>query len=304
MGTYFRIQFPEFRAAKATIDLNTAGTLSEVDRLMSTYLSDSEVSHFNAAAPGEPISISPHTNAVIEEAFRVGKLSNGAFDVTIGPLVDLWGFGPSRQTGKIPDGASIRHTAMQVGMDGLHSAENRLWKSKSGLGIDLSGIAKGYAVDQLARLLDAQNLPGYLIDIGGELRAKGRRPDGRQWTIGIERPVQGQRKAYRVVRLEDAAVATSGDYRNFFVSGGQSYSHVIDPRTTKPVAHSLASVTVLDQSTMRADALSTALMVMGPDEGRAFAEQSQIAAYFLVREGRRLNEFYSSAFEPYLQEST
>ncbi len=302
MGTYFRVQFPEFASTVETLRLNTAGTLAEVDMLMSTYRPDSEISRFNVAALQSPASISPHTRVVVEEALRVGKLTKGAFDVTIGPLVQLWGFGPSGQSGTVPDAEAIWQTGQRVGMDGLHTGADCIWKSKPGLALDLSGIAKGYAVDQLANMLDAQGLSGYLIDVGGELRAKGRRPDERPWTVGIERPVQSQRAVHRVIRLENCAVATSGDYRDFFVLGGQTYSHVIDPRTARPVTHSLASVTVLARSTMTADALSTALMVMGPEVGKAFAETSKIAAYFLTRDGDRLVASYSTAFEPWFED--
>jgi thiamine biosynthesis lipoprotein len=298
MGTYFRIVFPDADGIAETLSLNSFGTLAEVDRLMSTYRSDSEVSRFNATGVQSPVQISAHTESVIEEALRICELTDGCFDVTIGPLVELWGFGASGRTKAVPDAGLASQTATRVGMDALQAERGTVWKTQSDLAIDLSGIAKGYAVDQLAEMLDALGVPAYLVDVGGELRAKGRRPDGLPWKVGIERPSQGQRAIHRVIALENRSIATSGDYRNFFVQGGQKYAHVIDPRTARPVTHSLASVTVLDRDAMTADAVSTALMVMGPDEGLSFADQNDVAAYFVARDGDRLVDRYTSAFAP------
>jgi thiamine biosynthesis lipoprotein len=300
MGTYFRLTIPGAREGAAALEAEAAAIVGRVDRLMSTYRADSEVSRFNRSLSSSPVRVSKQTGTVIDEAVRVGALTGGAFDVTIGPLVELWGFGAAGRPASVPQAALVDEAAKRVGIDALKAGPGAVWKTRSDLAVDLSGIAKGYAVDRLAAMLDAREVPAYLVDIGGELRAKGCRPDGRPWRVGIERPVPGRRAVHRVLRLEDCAVATSGGYRNFFVSGGQHYVHMIDPRTAQPVTHSLASVTVIDRRAMKADALSTALMVMGPDEGLRFAERAGVAAYFVAWVDGRLVDRFTSAFEPWL----
>lgn len=303
MGTYFSILFPDAGGMSETLNSVAFERLTEVDRLMSTYRADSEVSRLNATDALSPVQISAPTRAVIDEALRIGDLSGGAFDVTVGPLVDLWGFGPSGRAQVVPDAGLVSQTAERVGMDALQAGRDAAWKTRSDLAIDLSGIAKGYAVDRLAAMLDAEGVPAYLVDVGGELRAKGRRPDGQPWKVGIERPSPGQRAVHRVIAVEDRSIATSGDYRNFFVQGGRNFAHLIDPRTAQPVMHSLASVTVLDRDAMTADALSTTLMVMGPDEGLSFAIRNDIAAYFVVRDGGDLVDRHTPAFAPWIDGS-
>ena len=300
MGTYFRLIFPDAGGIAVAVEAEAVATLAQVDALMSTYRADSEVSRFNGSDAMALMQISKHTGTVIEDALRVGALTGGAFDITISPLVEVWGFGPAGRMAVFPDRALVAEAERRVGQHALKSERGVLRKTRSDVAIDLSGIAKGYAVDRLVALLDGHGMPAYLIDVGGELRAKGHRPDGQPWRVGIERPLRHLREVHRVVPLEDRAIATSGDYRNFFMHDGHRYTHAIDPRTAQPVKHSLASVTVLDRDAMTADALSTALMVMGPDEGQRFAEQAGVAAYFVAREDDRLVDRSTSAFEPWL----
>lgn len=297
MGTHYRILFPDEGPREEMVRLTSRGTLSEVDRLMSTYRADSEVSRFNTAEVETPVGMSDHTSIVIEKALQIGRLTHGAFDLTIGPLVELWGFGATGRKEIVPHASEVSQVAERVGMEALKTGHGKAWKSRQKLAIDLNGIAKGYAVDRLAEMLDAQAVPAYLIDIGGELRAKGRKPEGNPWLVGVERPSAGAPKIHRVVTLHDHGIATSGDYRNFFNLAGRNYTHVIDPRTFEPVNHSLASVTVMAEDTTTADAMSTALMVMGPDEGYSFAARLGVAAYFLLREDEQLVERYTANFE-------
>ncbi len=303
MGTYYRILFPDDAGTVGSLQLNALGTLAEVDRLMSTYQPDSELSKFNSADMNSPVTVSDHTRKVIEEARRVNNLTSGAFDATIGPLVELWGFGASGRRPAPPTTVEISQTARRLGMDALMLEGPEIWKTRPQLAVDLSGIAKGYAVDQLSEMLDARGVQSYLVDLGGELRAKGYRPEGRPWRVGIERPERSQRAVHRIVELNDRAIATSGDYRNFIRQGGQIFSHVIDPRIGRPVVHSLTSVTVIAQNAMTADALSTALMVMGPDEGPAFAQRQGIAAYFVIRDGNRLIDHSTATFKPFVMDT-
>ncbi len=298
MGTGYRISLPQRLTADETetVRASVEAALGRVDALMSTYRSDSELSAFNAAGAKEWLDVAPDTAAVMAEALRTGSLSGGAFDVTVGPLVDLWGFGPGDRQG-VPSDEAIADAAALSGQNALRFLPKRgIAKDRDGLRVDLSGIAKGHAVDLVAERLEAAGFDSYLIDVGGELKARGRKADGAIWRVGIERPVPGEHQVQRVVTLEGGAIATSGDYRNFFERGGRRYSHTIDPRTGRPVEHTLASVSVIADSAMTADSLSTALMVMGPEEGLALAESLELPALFLLRSDGNIVERATRAF--------
>ena len=304
MGTYYRIVVPQADALNENLVSSLGDMVAQLDNLMSTYKPTSEVSRFNAAKPEQRCVFSEHTITVVNRARDVTDLTDGAFDITIGPLVNLWGFGAYDTTPTVPTQASIAATAQRTGMDGLHFDETACWKTRTELAIDLNGIGKGYAVDQLAGLLEAQNLTDYLVDIGGELRASGRKPNGDLWLVGIENPASTQHGVRSVVALDGKAIATSGDYRQFFVHDGREYSHVIDPRTAAPVTHRLASVTVLADNAAMADAISTALMVMGPEGGFDLARKKGIAAFFVERQGEKLVNRYTPELGPFLRMET
>ncbi len=278
--------------------------LLDVDTHMSTWRADSELSQFNASANTDWQPLSAPTLRVIAQALDTSADSNGAFDVTVGPLVDLWGFGAGAETSaggdRKPAGSDIVKRLAQVGYGAIDIdlTANAARKRNPHTRLDLSGIAKGHAVDRVAALLDQEGLDSYLVEVGGELKSRGRKPDNTAWKVAIERPSVGRREAFRALELKDLAIATSGDYRNFFDDAGQRYSHSIDPRTGKPVSHQLASVSVVAGSTMAADALSTALMILGPDEAMDFAIKHQVAAHLIVKSGSALKEVYTPAFEP------
>jgi thiamine biosynthesis lipoprotein len=278
--------------------------LEDVDTHMSTWRSDSELSRLNDSADTDWQPLSEATARVIDQALTTGRASDGAFDVTIGPLVDLWGFGAGAETSgdRKPSTQAIRQRLAQVGHGAIevNTSARVVRKHNRDAQLDLSGIAKGHAVDRVAELLDSRGYENYLVEVGGELRARGQKPNGSLWKVAIERPIAGRREAYRAIDLNNHAIATSGDYRNFFADGGQRYSHSIDPRTGQPVQHNLASVSVVADSTMAADALSTAMMVMGPDDAMAFAKQHNVAAHLILKSGTSLKEVYSPAFETLL----
>lgn len=288
--------------------------LHDVDLHMSTWRPTSELSMLNTSADGDWQTLSEPTTRVLAHALNTSEISHGAFDATVGPLVDLWGFGAgstnhanasASTTEKLlqkPSTRQIRQRLAQVGSGAIEIdlQANTVRKLNAETRLDLSGIAKGHAVDRVAMLLDEQGFDSYLVEVGGELKARGLKPDANGWKVAIERPLAGQRDVFRIVDLTDAAIATSGDYRNFFADGGQRYSHSIDPRTGKPVEHELASVSVVASSTMTADALSTALMVMGPAEAMDFAEQQSVAVHMILKSGSALKEEYSSSFEALL----
>jgi len=261
-------------------------TLAEVDRRMSTYRPDSELSRLNAHADTDPVPISLELLHVLRRALAISEATGGAFDVTVGPLVNAYGFGPEPRPTTLPSDAQIEVLRQRVGyrMIRLDLRAGTVAKQRPDLYLDLSAIAKGYAVDQVAAVLDARGIHDYMVEVGGEVRVKGRRGRGKLWRIGVEKPTPRGRGIYRVLELTDTALATSGDYRNYYDHDGRRISHTIDPRTGRPITHALASVTVLAADCESADAWATALMVLGPKEGYNLAEKNAVAAMFLIRE--------------------
>jgi len=257
--------------------------LAAVDSSMSTWKPQSELSRLNRHDDGGVFEVSPALREVLERAAEVSALSGGAFDVTVGPLVNAWGFGPSGGSAP-PDDEALEALRRRVGFRQLTLTDAGVVKARGDLEVDLSAIAKGYGVDRAADALERLGARRYLIEVGGELRVRGLNADGVPWQVGVERPDPDGRGVQRVVPLTDTALATSGDYRNFYERGGKRVSHTIDPRTGRPIEHALASVTVLDDTCARADALATALNVLGPEAGLALARREKLSALFLVRQ--------------------
>ena len=272
--------------------------LDRVNGEMSTYLPESELSIINAAHSTGPIPVSRSLMQVLEAAREISRLTRGGFDVTVGPLVNLWGFGPE-QDFTVPGEEQIDAALRLAGYEYLRldPAAPALKKAHGGIQIDLSAIAKGYGVDRVADYLDSLQLNDYLVEIGGEIRARGVNREQAPWQIGIEQPVAGQRGVQRIIKLDNMAMATSGDYRNFFEQDGIRYSHTIDPRTGRPVSHGLASVTVLHPSAMLADAWATGLLVLGPEQGYATALENGLDAYFIVHHDKGFREKFTPGFE-------
>lgn len=305
MGTTWQVKLvdaDEHQAGdtRAAID----DLLTRLDRaVFSTWAPDSELSRLNASAPGIAHAVSSDLLAVLALAQDIHARSRGAFDISIGPLVNLWGFGP-QPVDSIPDAQAINDARAQTGLDALHVdlAAGTVTFTKT-LTLDLSGIAKGYAVDKVAELLHARGFTDFLVEIGGELRLQGRGPDGDGWEIAIERPQSGMPEAYaRIGSAGDAiALAGSGDYRNFREVDGARYSHEIDPRSGRPVTHALASVTVISDTAASADAWATALMVLGPEEGRAVADSEGLAAYFIMRAPGGFDHAQTAPFARYVR---
>lgn len=285
--------------------LDTAGLASRVeaaieriDRRMSTYRAESEISRFNAYAGIRWFPVSGEVCSLVAEALAHSAATDGAFDITVGPLVELWGFGSEAARNSPPEAALIETLLESTGFSALHTDCGRgaLRKDIPALAIDLSAIAKGYAVDVLAGLVEQAGLVDFLVEVGGEMRVSGSNAEGRRWAVAVEAPRRDGRDVQRVIRITDTAVATSGDYRNYFEYAGRAYSHTLDPRTGYPVEHSAASVTVLADTAARADALATALLVMGPGPGEQFADREGLAALFLLREDGSIVERQTSAF--------
>lgn len=304
MGTLWHVTIvaPPAALQRDVVAAGVAAALAEVDRDMSTFKSDSDVSRFNRAVPNEWVPVSAATAEVVAKALEVHALSDGAFDITVAPLVDLWGFGagPGSST-RLPGEDEIAAAASRVGSKelGVRFDDPALIKYAD-RAIDLSGIAKGYGVDRAASWLEAQGIANYLVEVGGEVRAAGRNPEGQAWRIGIEAPVLQGGSAVAAVALEQRSLATSGDYRNYFEVDGRRYSHTIDPATARPITHGLASVTVIAEDCMSADAFATAIDVLGPEKGLALANRLGLPVYLIVHSGAGFEARHSDAFVPYL----
>jgi thiamine biosynthesis lipoprotein len=306
MGTTYHIKVVGMPGG---LDRETVGTgirdlLDGINARMSTYDSESELSRFNRNPSTDWIATSEDLAAVVREAQHVSELTGGAFDVTVAPLVDLWGFGPEDTRERIPTESEIAAATAHTGYFHItvRGQPPAIRKDLPDLHIDLSAIAKGYAVDRVSELLESLHITNYLVEIGGELRGRGHNENGEPWRIGIEQPASGNRQVHSVITIHDSGVATSGDYRNYFEHDGVRYSHAINPRTGRPISDRLASVTVIGFSTAEADALATGLMVLGPEDGYRLAEREGIAACFIVRTQDGFTDRQTSAFDRHLKQ--
>jgi thiamine biosynthesis lipoprotein len=274
-------------------------TIDRVDQLASTWRDDSELSRFNSSEETEWVTTSIEFCEAIQQVLEISELTGGAFDVTVGPLVNLWGFGPGGEVRQPPAEDDVLATKAETGYQNLQANCDipAVKKQSRGIYVDLSGWAKGYAVDKVATMLDRNELKDYLVEIGGELRVRGHNAEGLKWAVAIELPSTTRRVPHSVLRVTDTGVATSGDYRNFFEHDGRLYSHTIDARTGWPVSHSLAAVTVVNPSAAYADAMATALLVLGPTDGPQRAEQLNLAAHFLIRNETNVETVTTTSFE-------
>jgi thiamine biosynthesis lipoprotein len=244
--------------------------LSRVNGLMSTYIPDSDVSRFNNSESTEFQTVNQETAMVVARAIEISQQTDGAFDITVGPAVNLWNFGPGKKEFDLPSDQEVEAVKKLIGFKKLSVQMDPpgIRKSEPQLRIDLSAIAKGYAVDQVAKALDEAGCLQFMVEVGGEVFTRGERLKGGKWKIGVERPNDKMvREIAGVAEIMNQAMATSGDYRNFIEFEGQRYSHTIDPTTCRPVKHSLASACVVADDCMTADALATAIMVLGADQG-------------------------------------
>lgn len=304
MGTTWSVQadLPP-AASEQAVQRGIQAELDRVDGQMSTYQPQSDLSRFNRAPAGSWQSLPPEFFEVLQHALQLAKDSGGAYDPTVGPLVNLWGFGPDQRPRQPPGAAAVAAAKAHVGWWRLKldPAEHRAWQP-GGVEVDLSAVAKGYAVDQVGRYLQRIGAAAWLVEVGGELKAHGRKPGGVPWRVGIERPdaaagaVTAADELVRTIVLEGRAIATSGDYRHVFEDNGQFYSHHIDPRSGRPVPHEVASVSVLADDCMQADPLGTTLSVLGAERGMAYARQHDLAVLMIVRTAQGFEQRLSPAF--------
>lgn len=302
MGTYYVVTlFPDSDELDLVqLQQKIDAELELVNQLMSTYIPDSELMRFNSWNSTQPFLLSEPTADVMAEALKVAAKTGGLLDVTIRPLVELWGFGAAGRIERAPTTEQYQQILPYIGYDKLQLDELWLSKADPRVSVDLSTIAKGYGVDRVAELLDQQGVTAYLVEVGGDIRLRGPKPDGKPWRIAVERPVSGEQTVQRIIELDTMALATSGDYRNYFEQDGVRHSHILDPRTGRPIQGRVASSTVLHESCITADAYSTALMIMDADEAIAFADELGLAALLIVKTDDGFEERSSRAFEPFL----
>lgn len=307
MGTTYTVKIAtppatlESAAVRGAIDK----VLANIDSTMSGYRADSEVARFNASASTDWYEVSADLATVVQTSLDVSALSNGAFDITVAPLVAAWGFGPGGEQQALPTTEQLAQIGTAVGYRKLHvrAAPPALRKDVATLTIDLNGIAPGFAVDRLAERLLSMHVENFMIDVGGEIRTHGRNARGEPWHIAVEQPVDTDRLPYAGLRLGNEAVSTSGEYRHYYVREGRRYSHTIDPRTARPLDRDPGSVVVVASSTTDADAWATALNVLGSHEGFALAAQRHIAVLYIERQDGQWQSRHTPELAPYLDDS-
>ena len=270
--------------------------LAQLDLVFSQYRPDSELSKLNNDQKKTKVTLSPELAQVLAASLLIGQASGGALDVTLGPVIDLWGFGKDAALPRRPDPAALAQARARSGLDKIKLQGRELEYSHPAVELNFNAIAPGFAADEIAGLLIALDYSGFLVDIGGELIAHGTKLDGSPWVLGIERPDPIGRKVYKKIALTNKALATSGDYRNFFEEAGHRYQHSLNPQTGEPVTHQLASVSVIHDSVMMADGWATAIMVLGPEAGLKLAEAQGLGVFLIWREGAELKEGATTRF--------
>jgi len=306
MGTVYKVKvvLPDPAAADlAALHGLIEAELESVNGRMSTYRPDSELSRFNAHASAEPFPVSAPTFEVFRLALEISGETGGVFDITVGPLVNAWGFGPEDVPETPLSDAEVAALREHTGYRklALDSARPAVSKADPAVYCDLSAIAKGYAVDCVGRALEQAGFLDYMVEVGGEVRTRGANGEGRPWKIGIVSPDAMLGGLEQIVPLSGWSLATSGDYRNFYERDGVRYSHTIDPRTGRPITHNLASASVIHKECAVADGYATALMVMGPEDALRWCEEHDVIAFLIVREpDGRFRDLASPAFERFL----
>lgn len=306
IGTTYSIIYLDSDKPLSTEQLGSEfnALIDAANQSMSTYHKTSEITKFNQMKSTDPVKASQTFRKVVAEGIRLNEFTSGSLDITLKPLSGLWGFGPNHVPHKIPTDAALAEVRAKTGVNNLVIDGEMLSKKIVDLEVDLNTIGKGFLVDQTAQLLESHNIKHYLVEIGGEMRLRGHNGKNQPWKIGVINPAGGTPKAQRAVYPGNNGAATSGDYYQYFEENGVRYSHILDPVTGRPISHNLASVTVFHPSSMTADGLATAIMVMGADKGLALAEKHKIAIYLIIRDGDKFVSKMSTVFEPHLSAQT
>lgn len=305
MGTYWRVSLAGVeRDRSEALRTKIQQQLDGDDRLLSTWKPDSALSRFNQSTRLDPWPVTEDMADIVTESLRVGAKTFDAMDITVGPLVNLWGFGPNKQPIKTPDEQQIAAARAKTGLQHLTviNKSGRQWLQKDipDLYVDLSTVGEGYAADHLARLMEQQGIGRYLVSVGGAVVTRGTNADGNPWRVAIQKPTDRENAVQAVVDLNGHGISTSGSYRNYYELDGKRISHVIDPSTGAPIQHKLVSVTVISPTALEADAWDTGLMVLGPEKAREVVEKEGLAVYMITKEAKGFSVWMSPQFKTFL----
>ncbi|NIY46072.1 FAD:protein FMN transferase ApbE [Cedecea colo] len=305
MGTFWRVSLAGVdNTRQDELRKKVQAQLDGDDRLLSTYKSDSTLSRFNQSRSTDPYPVPEAMSDIVTTSLRIGAKTGGAMDITVGPLVNLWGFGPDKQPVKTPDQAQIDAAKALTGLQHLtvinKAGQQWLQKDLPGLYVDLSTIGEGYAADRLARLMEQNGISRYLVSVGGAVVTRGTNSDGKAWRVAIQKPTDRETAVQAVVDLNGHGISTSGSYRNYYELEGKRLSHVIDPTTGAPIEHKLVSATVIAPTAMEADGWDTGLMVLGTEKAKQVAQKEGLAVYLIAKEGEGFTTWMSPQFKTFL----
>lgn len=305
MGTFWRVSVINLDNEKSeALRKKVQAQLDADDMLLSTWKNDSALMQFNHSTSLSPWPVSEAMADIVTESLRVGAKTQGAMDITVGPLVNLWGFGPDKQPVKTPDQAQIEAAKARTGLQHLkvinQSGSQYLQKDITGLFVDLSTVGEGYAADHLARLMEHEGISRYLVSVGGALVSRGMNADGKPWRVAIQKPTDRENAVQAIVDINGHGISTSGSYRNYYELDGKRISHVIDPQTGRPIEHKLVSVTVIAPTALEADAWDTGLMVLGTEKAKQVVREQGLAVYMIFKEGDSFKTWTSPQFESFL----
>ena len=305
MGTFWRVSVIGVDEAKAqALRAKVQAQLDADDRLLSTWKNDSALMRFNHATDTRPWPVSEAMADIVTLSLRIGAKTHGAMDITVGPLVNLWGFGPDKQPVATPDAQAIAAANARTGLQHLQvinqSGRQFLQKDIPDLFVDLSTVGEGYAADHLARLMEQEGISRYLVSVGGALVSRGMNGEGKPWRVAIQKPTDRENAVQAIVDINGHGISTSGSYRNYYELDGKRISHVIDPQTGQPITHKLVSVTVIAPTALEADGWDTGLMVLGPEKAQQVVREQGLAVYMIVKEGEGFKTWMSPQFRTFL----
>lgn len=305
MGTFWRVSVIGVDEAKAqALRAKVQAQLDADDRLLSTWKNDSALMRFNHATDTRPWPVSEAMADIVTLSLRIGAKTHGAMDITVGPLVNLWGFGPDKQPVATPDAQAIAAAKARTGLQHLQvinqSGRQFLQKDIPDLFVDLSTVGEGYAADHLARLMEQEGISRYLVSVGGALVSRGMNGEGKPWRVAIQKPTDRENAVQAIVDINGHGISTSGSYRNYYELDGKRISHVIDPQTGQPITHKLVSVTVIAPTALEADGWDTGLIVLGPEKAQQVVREQGLAVYMIVKEGEGFKTWMSPQFRTFL----
>lgn len=305
MGTFWRVSLAGIDPGReAALREKIQAQLDADDQLLSTWKNDSALMQFNRSTRTDPWPVSEAMSDIVTQALRIGDKTHGALDVTVGPLVNLWGFGPDKQPVTMPSEADIARAKTRVGLKHLSVHQTAsgpyLQKDIPELFVDLSTVGEGYAADHLARLMEQEGVSRYLVSVGGALVSRGTNPEGRAWRVAIQQPTDRENAVAAIVDINGHGISTAGSYRNYYQLDGKRLSHVIDPASGYPIQHTLVSATVIAPTSLEADGWDTGLMVLGPEKAKALALEQKLAVYLIVKEPKGFTTWMSPQFTTFL----